>query len=130
MPRPIVTELGGTGRNDGQITFAGGTSYPVGTLGYEASVAPTIDSFAGIDPTGVTECSAAMSAAIAAASLLGVKTLRFPGTYKLATSVTLLSNILYEITGTFNFSGLQEKGLIIPAFSSNIVIEGLSLIHI
>lgn len=127
MPRPLVTELGGTGRNDGQISFVGGTSYPPGTIGYEAQTQATIDSFSGIDPTGVTECSAAMTSAITLAALIGVKMLRFPGAYKLATVVTFVSNMRYEITGSFNFSASQEKGVFVAASSSNIIVEGHGL---
>lgn len=105
-------------------SFQGGVNYVKQTFGYEAKIEPTLDSFANVDPTGVAECALAINAAIAAASALGVKAIRMPGIYKTATVVNFLTGLRYEITGRFNFSGSQEKGISIAASSSDITIEG------
>lgn len=105
------------------ISYAGELNYAIKTIGHEASVLPSIDAFLGVDPTGAADSAAAITTAIGVASALGVRGLRFPGTYKVLSSVTLASNMAYVITGTINLN-VAEVGLQIPAAATKIVLDG------
>lgn len=83
-----------------------------------------IDSYTGVDPTGAADSAAAINTAIATASAAGVKKLRFPGTYKILSQVTLASNMVFEFSGTINLN-VTEVGFLIPAAASKITIDGL-----
>lgn len=54
MPRPLVTELGGTGRNDGQIDFDPSATYPSGTVGSYLEMALGLLSVSGTNTLTAT----------------------------------------------------------------------------
>ena len=67
--------------------------------------AMNLESYAGVDPTGVTECSAAIQAALNAAATAGVPLIAAGGQYAISSTITIsadadLSRAVFNYTGT------------------------------
>lgn len=71
---------------------------------------------AGVDPTGVTECAAAINTAAAACLALGAR-LHAKGTYKIASTVTIAGNADLG-DATFNYTGTSGTAVRIGTATS------------
>lgn len=81
------------------------------------------NSYAGVDPTGAVDSSAAVNAAIIAASAAGFRRFRLEGTYKFLSVINLISGMAYELPGTYNFN-VTDVGFQIPAAATRIKVDG------
>lgn len=83
----LLASISSLAEGAGMLGFNPLLGYIARTIGADLRTFPSIDSFANVDPTGAADSAAAINAAIAAAAALGVKGIRFSGTYLVSVSI-------------------------------------------
>jgi len=114
--------------NAAMVGFNAALNYAVRTVGHDSATYPSINSFAGVDPTGVANSAAAINTAMAAAGALGVKGLRFSGTYLIAAALTPPSNMLLQghVGATIRYATGDINGVYATG-KTNIRVRGLRM---
>lgn len=82
----------------------------------EGSAFSDIAKYAGVDPTGVTECAAAINTAITAIAALGRRPYA-KGTFKIASTVTIACNADFG-DATFSYTGTSGTAVLVGTAAS------------